>query len=440
LSTDFFLDYIGRDKKSRLRFTQSIPVWLKDINWNKTGIGLPDKIALFSMESANGSQVNIQFIMPLSNAAKFHVFMDTISRKLQLTVNKKRGIKWIYSKPTGFLMAWDNQFVTGTKTTENIDRRLISLYNTLTINREQSLMMDSCFSNGAKKKYDVFFYTTPYRYCPVKKLDIINSAVNTLVSFVNFKDGELKATTEINAKAGSNLDNIFIGLNGDCPGLANENKATVHIRMNINPDAFRSFYNQFRFVGFKSGNILGLDAWDGRLSLLFNGTKTIENTFISYEYDNDFNKIETKKIGHEKVLDIQAAAGVNHNILNRLWKRNPPVKEGLDTLLFKGGRFVLKRNGTFYIIYNKEFQRPIPQSITARNNIEITGDYKRLSPILKEMGMESKTDKLDSLTLDRFNISAYKQGNIFVKTNISFADKDINAFFTLLEKGISLFR
>lgn len=440
LSTDLLFDYMIRDAKSKSRMKEFIPAWLKTLDWTKSGIGLPDKIALFSTEDTITSKVNLHFIMPISNAIKFHAFMDTVSSKLQLTVNKKRGMKWVYSKPTGFLIAWDNHFIASTKATDNTESQLNSLYHILNVSRDQSLMTDSCFSKGAKKKYDVFFYTAPYTHCPVKKLKVINANIHYLISFINFKDGELKATTEISAKAGSNLDNIFTNFKSEFPGLENDNKDVISIRTNVNPAAFRALCNQFRFMNVKTDHFPSLNAWDGRLNLLFYGTKTIENTFISYEYDNDFNKKEIRKVSQERVYDIEGAAGVRQTTLDFWWKLNPPAKDGTDTLLFKGGRFVLKRNGGFYIFYNKEFQKPKQQSGTLKNNIEIAVDYKRLSPILREMGMESKTANLDSLTIDHFNLSAYKQENIVVKTNITFADKDINAFFTLLEKGISLFR
>ena len=219
------------------------------------------------------------------------------------------------------------------------------------------------------------------------------------------------------------------------PGLANNPNAPVTLSLDVNPTIFRQLYNQYKPLDVTT-HLAGYPGiWDGRLILALNGSKTIENEYTTYEYDDNFNKIEIKKRKQENILDIQAIAGTIKNKIDSF----RPVISGKDTLLFTGGNMILKRIGQFYAVYNKYCTQPVFTEHSTHNNIEIAVVYPKLSPILKELGLSAKTARLDSLGINRITFTASQTQNMTITSNISFLDSTKNSFYSILGKaGLNL--
>ena len=415
LSYKLLFDDLGRGSKT---IGKLLPDSLRDIDWSANGLGLPDKIALFTLEDS----VDIHAIVPISNAKKFNLFINTIGQRLHSTVAQKGNSKWLFIQNLGLLMAWNDQFVTCVVTRQNTDKHLGQLIGVLSTKKSQSILADTCFTNKLSAKYDVLLYSRPYQECPVKMLKIIHSNMVYCTSLLNFNKGELEIITDLKAKEASVLDKAFIPLGEEMPCLANTKSSMVNLCLQMDPEASMKLYHQYKPFDFKPG-IPYSKVWNGRINLALLGNKTIENEFTTYEYDDNFNKVAVKTRKQEKTLDIQAIVGIDKIKNDSI----APVKNGLDTLLFAGGNFVMRKAGSYVLIYNKLFTKPAIAPKTTKNNIELEIDYHRLSPILKDLGITGKMEWLDSIGCEKVTCTAYKKGTIHVTSRIFFSDKKTNS-------------
>ena len=429
LSAKLLLDDFGKGiKNSAKAFAKLLPDSIGDIDWEANGIGLPDKVVLFTLEDT--AEVNLHVILPISNAKKFNQFVTLLGTRLTFDIQKKDGITWAFAKNMGLLVAWNNHFACAMKTNQNSSKNLNTLIDILSTPTNKSIMADTCFVRHLSSTFDVMVYAKPYHQCPVKKLEILNDNVENGVSFLQFNTGEVKITSTLKPKNGSLLTNLFTQTNNNMPGLANNLDAPVTLRLNVNPTIFRQLYNQYKPLDITT-NLAGYPGiWDGRLILALKGSKTIENEYTTYEYDDNFNKIEIKKRKQENILDIQAMAGIIKNKIDSF----RPVISGKDTLLFTGGNMILKRIGLFYAVYNKYCTQPVFTEHPAHNNIEIAIVYPKLSPILKELGLSAKTARLDSIGINRITVTVSQTKNIGITSSISFLESKKNSFYSILGK------
>ena len=121
LSAKLLLDDFGKGiKNSAKAFAKLLPDSIGDIDWEANGIGLPDKVALFTLEDT--SEVNLNVILPISNAKKFNQFVKLLGTRLTFDIQKKDGITWAFAKNMGLLVAWDNHFACAMKTNQKLQQ------------------------------------------------------------------------------------------------------------------------------------------------------------------------------------------------------------------------------------------------------------------------------------------------------------------------------
>jgi len=294
-------------------------------------------------------------------------------------------------------------------------------------------MFDSSFALNANKNYDVLLYSKPYRNNPFKELELFNSNTNSLISLIHFNDGELEITTEINTKKGSLLDKVLTISKEEIGILANTDSSIVNILMNVNPIAFTQVYNHYKAIHFKESSFPYLKAWNGKINFALKGSKTIENEFITYDFDDNFNKIEIKKKKQEKIWDLQAVVGFHKSKLDSLVKINPLVKSGKDTLLFKGSDYVFKKTGSSFLTFSKKLERPLCENKTMNNNILVEVDYQKLIPMLEEFGIKMPDKWLKNIPLTKSSLTLTKSEKTILISKFYFKDKKQNSLFSLVE-------
>jgi len=73
--------------------------------------------------------------------------------------------------------------------------------------------------------------------------------------------------------------------------------------------------------------------WDGSLHSTLNGFATLSDTIKTYEYDDDFNKIEVQKVEESIAPDYAIHLGIDTSGVQYLKQKNAIVKEeGKDVL------------------------------------------------------------------------------------------------------------
>ncbi len=433
LGKKLFINDLGKENKSSAELAKSIPDSLAGINWNNSGLNFLDKLVLFTIEDTISNTVHIHFILPISDVKLFKIFINELAGKFKSVIEKKEDIHVAYYKPLGILLAWNSNYISGMKTSENNATNTYILKKILSTNKEQSIMSDFSFAENQSKDYDALFYSKPYHNNPFKNLEILNSNIDCLTSIIHFNNGVLEIKTELKTKKESLLDKIFISNNNEFISLANTDSSLINILMKVEPNAFTQIYNQYKGINFTESSFPYLKAWNGKLSFTMNGIRTIENEFITYEFDDNFNKIETKKIKKDNIWDIQAIAGIDEIKFDSLLKLNPLTKIGKDTLLFKGANYVFKKTGSCFLTYNQKLERPTCKNLTSNNNIFIEVDYQKLIPLLGEFGIKMENKWLKNIPLSKFSLTLNNSEKTILTSNFYFKDKNKNSLFAIAE-------
>lgn len=433
LSSKLFMEEIGSENKIGSRIAKHVPDSLSDIDWTSNGLGLFNKIVLFTLEDTSSKSVSANFIIPIKDAGKFNSLMQNIGNRLHFSISKKREINYAYCSGMKLLAAWDKHYVTGMKTSENSDHDLQILFRTLSTPQRQSIMSDTGFLKKLARNDDLFLYTRAYRHCPVEALEIFNSGLKCMAAYINFNNGELDIKAEVNTKPGSTLRKAFADRKHDMCYLANGDSAIVNILLNIDPAVIKELGNKCRLFDFKTAGTSYFDCWDGSLYLALRGSKKIENEYITYTFDDNFNKIEQKEIKSEPVINLQAAAGYQQTILDSLSKRKTPIKKGSDTLLYKGGNFVLTKTGHQLLTYNRYFTKLRLSQYHGKNNLELKADCQKLAILLQETGMAAQLPWLNKISCKILLVTISQDEFINVNCKLIFADQKKNAYYSLFE-------
>lgn len=417
LSSKLFLTEVGSDSGLLKQLSKHVPDSLKSARWTSTGLGLPDKVAFFTIGDTLGDKVH--FVTSISSASRFNSFMDDLCAHAKMKINNKHELRWLINTREKLLIAWNDSYVTGTINSKNIDTSLATLTSILDLQKPQSIMSDSAFVQKQSHEYDIFIFSRKHHYCSFKRLNELNPEIESLVSYIHFNKGQLEVETEIKAQQGSALAKILSAPDRELPTLKTDS-TVLNLKTNVDPTAFQALLNKLQILDFKNTLIPGLNSWDGRLNLFFCGSQSIKANYISYEYDDDFNKIEVAKTVNETMMNIQAAFG----------QKSAPllIKEGKDTLLFKGGNFLFRKQHDYYSTFNKYFTPLTIATEIYPERLSLFVDVKKLQSILKEakIDMHRIFNRFD---VENVDISISADGKM--KAIFNFADKNQNVLYSI---------
>jgi hypothetical protein len=391
---------------------------------------LLDKAVLFTIEFNQDVWANL--LLPLSDYQLFIDFKDSLVATGVFT--QRTNGDFLVSEKYKLVVNWNNNFVHISNCTFYPIHSVHGLIETLNLAPNMSILTDSVFTGKLSGDYDFFLYSVPYENQPAKSSVLINSNFNKSFSYIKFYDGELIVDTEIEFKKGSLADSIFAQKKNSVKTILPDESNTFTASLNISTEPFFRFLEQFSSVKFNKDKIPLLKAWNGSASLALNPSQTVENEFISYEFDDDFNKVEIRKVAEEKVTDLQANLGINKAVLSKVLSDGKIYKEGKDTLLFKGAGFVVKGQGESFLCYNKHLGRP--KLIDKSNDASLTFwlDYKKFLPILSDYNVRTDSLWLNRFEIENIELEANKNKNLQVNLKVLFKNKDKNAFFNIAEK------
>jgi hypothetical protein len=433
ISKKLFLDDLGKEDKSRLELLKSIPDSLSDIDFAKSGLELLEKLAVFTLEDLSENTVSVHFIIKINDDKLFDDFIKMLCLKFNSSIEKVDNFNMAFSDTFGLLLAWDKHYLAGTRTFNNTSSQIQLLKYILSTEKEHSIISLAQFASVLKNSYDVLFYSIPYERCPFNDLRDLNHNIEQMVSFIEFNDGEIDIKTIINPKHESTLEEIFPKTNDKFYQLYNTDSSVINLNLNLNVNAYPRFLKTNSDRLFRKCIIPYLKSWNGKLNLTYTGTKVVENEFIGYDFDDDFNKIEIKKTKHEKIPDIKAIVGFNKSKFDSVMQTNRPVRDKMDTLLFAGGNYLLRKVNDKLLIYSKQSLKPSFIQNHINNNIYLHIDYQKLNHILIESGFETENNWYSNLSISTIDISVSKSATIDMKSKIGFKDREKNSLFSLIE-------
>ncbi len=434
LLTKLVIDDLGSDTKRAAKLAEMMPDSLPKIDFNKSGISFLEKIVLFTTENTDNDQVTLNLILRIANYKEFNNFIDSLVANKMLDVLKHETENTAWSKQYRTIISWNKHFVTASRLTNNQVQNEKNLQATLLLEKEKSIMTDSIFMQKQTTDFDVLLYSIPYTNYPKKGREFIQSNIKSLISLIRFKDGELELETELSPKKASLLEKLFNVPEKELAQLNISDSFAINTIFNINSQVFFQIMEQYSSIKFNRNKAPYFAAWDGRANISINGTKNIENEYISYDYDDDFNKIEVKKIVKDKVWDIQAIFGTNKPILDSIFAKTKVYKSKKDSLLFKGSNFVVKNLGTTNLCYNKHVNRPDLLKKTKIANISVELNYQSFIPLLNNFKITKDSLLFNKLKFEKLKLNINKKEQISILCNFYFADKQKNSFFSITEQ------
>ncbi len=430
LSTRLLVDELSSDEKSAEKLTEMIPDSLQEIDFSNSGINLLNKAVLFTTELNADIWVNL--LLPISNYKKFTEFKDSLIATGEFTKREKGD--FIISKRYQLAVNWDKNFVHVSNCTFYPVNSVSGLIETLKLPQNMSVLNDSVFMSKLSGDYDFFLYATPYENHPKKSAEIINSNISKSFSSIRFYDGELVIDAEIELKKGSLIDSIFTNKENPAKTIQHNDSSSFTTTLNVEVKPFFQFLEQFSAIKFNKNKIPLLKAWNGSANMIVNPSKFIENEFVSYEFDDNFNKVEIKKITKEKVNNIQVNFGVEKAALKKVVAKNRFFKDGKDTLLFKGANFTVKGNGESFRCYNKHLEKPKLTDETNDASLAIWLDYEKFLPFLSDFRVQTDSLWLNKFEIKNIELEANRKESLNVKLKVFFKNEDKNAFFIIAEQ------
>ena len=138
--------------------------------------------------------------------------------------------------------------------------------------------------------------------------------------------------------------------------------------------------------------------WAGELNFTYSGTDTLKTQIVSYEYDENFNEIETKKITKKPFYKIKGSLSMNSNenatsFLSQLED---------DGFLIKG-----KKDYTTIFLTNKTKVFPSKNKIIISSLKQIAKGSKKTTSFFINID-NNKNNLIDHLKLPKVNINRFK--------------------------------
>ena len=430
LSTKLLVDELSSAEKSAEKLAEMIPDSLQEIDFSNSGINLLDKAVLFTTEL--NSDIWSNLLLPLSDYGKFKNFIDSLVASGYF--EKRTNGNFLISEKFKLAVNWDRNFVHVSNCTLYPANNVSGLIEVLPLTPDMSILNDSVFTSKLSGDYDFFLYAAPYENYPVKGKQIIHSNFAKSFSYIRFYDGELSIDSEIVLKKGSLIDSIFTENSKSVKAIHSGDSASFTALLNVESKHFLKFLEQFSSIKFNKDKIHLLKAWNGSANIILNPSKYIESEFISYEFDDDFNKVEVKKITKEKVSDIQVNFGIDEPLKKEMLAKLRFFREGKDTLLFKGANFIVKGNGESFLCYNKHLEKPGLLDNTSNASLRIWFNYQKLLPILNDFRIKTDSLWLNKFDLKNIELKAEKIKNLELELKVLFKNENKNAFFSITEK------
>ncbi|WP_340198573.1 hypothetical protein [Ascidiimonas sp. W6] len=193
--------------------------------------------------------------------------------------------------------------------------------------KQQSLSVNAAIQT-------VFNETSFYK----KETDILKSIKNSKsdITYVNAKSDFLEADFkkglfEIKGKVQSELF-VADAYNADSKNLI----GFIATKVNTNHHIFRSLISDKNKTKFKDFTKLSIDSivnnWNGSVVFNLKNIDTKTDTIITYEYDDDFNKIEKKSVQKTNIPNVTITLGNDANLYGYFYTHKIiQIKEG-DTL------------------------------------------------------------------------------------------------------------
>ncbi len=374
-----------------------------------SGINLTKKIVLFLTDN----QINV--LVPISNARKFEEYLLNLDGSLLEEIGENQ----YYSSAIGGFVGFNNNvcYIKQCQTNENNKAKAdwTSIQNSENLKNKLSPELNRL---AESKEHFSFFMKEDEMALRSPYFD--HSPANE--TFLTFEDGLIKIKSTFSTSKPEIKNPLISG----GPSLAKSDYLNFHL--NIDPSVDLSYWlsdlgekqlkRSIYQLGFEEDFI---NSWQGNFNMAISGIETAKDEVITYEYDDNFNKIEKKSIEEIKRLGYQ---------MSYTGEQTELELRGLEIFGIRNGKFISDQNIQYFTSNGKKPETSLDNSAA----ISLDLDPGNLIQLAIDQGflMASVLQNYTDLVQDIKLIGQSKDQTIESETIIKMSDSQKNSLIYLI--------
>ncbi len=379
-------------------------------------IGYRDTLVYYQTEKAHN------FIASIGDQEKLERYLlDSMAQRF-VPLKNKNGTTF-YSEEDQLYISWDDKrlllsyFETLPSTSMNPHGAVFSTTN-------QWCKSDSTIANAINNEYDILYWAQP------PHSHFTASAVKHVWSTINFEEGAILMDGQVL------LSKAFV-MQTETQAQTDQ-EAIIHLEMDARLIQILGLEyhktNQLPIDSILADNGFTLSDFSplaqAALDLRFYGYDTLINTFTSYEYDDDFNEVEIKKIKKVPYPLFEINLKSSDSLLfNKLLSKNIIVrsKNGYKINAPVDFPILLAKNEDQFIAYTTAK----PSEFSVRNSAELNVqvDFIKLQQLHQNLPYLTIPFVVSSL---EGGLKPNGKGSYDFKTTLQFRDKDLHALLSII--------
>lgn len=353
---------------------------------------------------------------PINNFTDFNAYIKVYVQDKNSVIQKTNGYQHSVLEKSKVCIAWNSKNLVIAATPEKINITKISAVFTdvlvdenLIINKNNSLIQKL----KSAKEHIVY----------VKG----ESAIG-----LNFEDGKLMASGQLEVDKSSVFSKEIIV--NSIPGASLQ----MYLDYNFTDENHKKdFISTFKNSSFLQKSNLQIDSIakysNGFFSLAVSGKTKQQNTIITYDYDENFNKVEKKTVQEKEAPKMYINFGVNKNGLQAYLQAQGAVEQSVFTALPIYNFYVSSTPKTSLFATTKN--NPKTAVFKSTNFLDITADFSKLNNDISFPKSNLLFGLLNSLDI---KANVVKPGVVGLKGKVSAKRDDVNIITQLffgLEKA-----
>jgi hypothetical protein len=328
--------------------------------FRNTGININADICFYSPKSDCGV-----LIIPLNDAARFKDYLKDSLFRTNPKITEADEYEFAEFNEQNLAAGWQKDFAILVYSVSQNLSPVSELERAMKLKKENSILSDTAFTTFRKKSGALKLWWKSEMTGNNNDLfsTLINRNLSRIESFINFEnekiilEQEYFLTEETRQKFHSAPlkfipDNIP-SLSDNTIAYMTLNYEGSYLGAFLDESIIRKTNDLLKTVNFSYMDIQNL--LSGTVAVNYSGLMKKSNEVITYEYDDNFNRIEVKSMSNESFPEFNIILQNNlgsDSVINMLIQKKMLVREGksyMSQQIF-GNRFYVNKNGRYFLI------------------------------------------------------------------------------------------
>lgn len=373
----------------------------KDSTLDK-GINLkPYTVVLYTLKNVENTVFST---FPIDNFTGFNAYVKEYIKNKKGKIQNAEGYKYAVLEKSKVCIAWSSKNLAIAATPSKIDITKVSaVFTDVLVDEKLITDKNNNLIEQLKNAKDHIVYLK-----------------GTSVIGLNFEDGKLAVSGQLEVDKSSvfskeitvnSVPNASLQLYLDY-SFADENHK-------------KDFISTFKNSSFLQKSNLQIDSIakysNGFFSLVVSGKTKQQDTIITYDYDDNFNKVEKKTIQEKEVPKMYVNLGVNKNGLPAYLQAQGAIEQGVFTALPIYNFYVSSATKTSLFTTAKNI--PKTAVFKSANFLDITADFSKLN---NDISFPKSNLLFELLNTLEVKANQVKPGVVGLKGTLSAKRDDVN--------------